>query len=77
MASDISTLYSPRELKVHHESIKVSVPLSDEKAMPALVGFLDFAAFEIILATMLIVLNILACARRSGRLAADAFAAGR
>ena len=62
---------------MHLQSLKASMPLSDETGTPTSVGFLDFAGFETILAIMLIVLNILACARRSGRLAADAFAAGR
>jgi len=39
-------------------------------------NFLDFAGVVIISTIMLIVLNILAAARRSGHLAADGIAAG-
>lgn len=76
MASDIGTLKSMRRWKMRVRSCKASAPLSDEAGMPKSGGFLDFASLATILAIMLIVLNILASARHSGRLAADGIAAG-
>jgi hypothetical protein len=43
--------------------------------MPKSVAFLDFTDLATIFTVMMIVLNILASARRSGLLAADGFAA--
>jgi hypothetical protein len=55
------------------QTCKASAPLS--AAMPKSVAFLDFTDLATIFTVMMIVLNILASARRSGLLAADGFAA--
>jgi len=72
-AGEISILWSTRGRKMYLQTCKASVPLS--AAMPKSVGFLDFTDLTTIFNVMMIVLNILASARRSGLLAADGFAA--
>jgi hypothetical protein len=54
---------------------KASVMKFDERGTSKSIGFLDFSDVTPILVVMLIVLNILASARRSGCLAADVFSA--
>ena len=60
---------------MHLHSLQPTVSLSDKTRMSKSTGSLDSCGLRPILEIMLIVLNILASARRSGCLAADVFSA--
>jgi hypothetical protein len=61
---------------MHLKSCKPPVQLFDSTRTSPSGNFLEFAGVVIVSTIMLIVLNIIAAARRSGHLAADGIAAG-